>query len=102
MIETPASSLPPDVHPVAVDSPPPPRRRWWVVRRVLLVTFVLLGAALYWFREPLFFGFVMKSLPAGLNLYILCNNILSVAQQTYLRRKMASMPTPTAAPTPST
>jgi YidC/Oxa1 family membrane protein insertase len=54
------------------------------------------------YAMPIFFGFVMKSLPAGLNLYILCNNVLSVAQQTYLRRKMANMPAPTPSPTPST
>ena len=35
-----------------------------------------------------FFSLLMLSLPSGLTLYIFTNNILSIAQQMYLRRKL--------------
>ncbi len=38
---------------------------------------------------PVFFTFLMLSLPAGLTLYIFTNNLLSIAQQKYLQRKFA-------------
>ncbi|MBI5548106.1 MAG: membrane protein insertase YidC [Deltaproteobacteria bacterium] len=38
---------------------------------------------------PIFFTFLMLSLPAGLTLYIFTNNLLSIAQQKYLQRKFA-------------
>jgi len=37
-----------------------------------------------------FFSLLMLSLPSGLTLYIFTNNILSIAQQMYLRRKLHS------------
>jgi YidC/Oxa1 family membrane protein insertase len=43
---------------------------------------------------PGFFTFLMLRLPAGLALYILFNNLLSIAQQQYMMRKTA----PPAAP----
>lgn len=39
---------------------------------------------------PGFFTFLMLRLPAGLALYILFNNLLSIAQQQYMMRKTAS------------
>ena len=36
---------------------------------------------------PIFFTFIMLSLPAGLTLYIFTNNLLSIAQQKWLQRK---------------
>jgi len=36
---------------------------------------------------PVFFTFIMLKLPAGLTLYILVNNLLSIAQQQWLMRK---------------
>ena len=36
---------------------------------------------------PIFFTFLMANLPAGLTLYIFTNNLLSIAQQAFLRRK---------------
>jgi len=48
-----------------------------------------------WFM-PIFFTFIMLQYPAGLTLYILTNNVLSIAQQyglrKYLDRKNASAP----------
>ena len=38
---------------------------------------------------PIFFTFIMLKLPAGLTLYILVNNLLSIAQQQYLMRRHA-------------
>ncbi len=38
---------------------------------------------------PIFFTFIMLSLPAGLTLYIFTNNLLSIAQQAWLRHKFA-------------
>lgn len=38
---------------------------------------------------PVFFTFIMLKLPAGLTLYILVNNLLSIAQQQWLMRKDA-------------
>ncbi|MGC4119021.1 MAG: membrane protein insertase YidC [Myxococcales bacterium] len=38
---------------------------------------------------PIFFTFLMLSLPAGLTLYIFTNNLLSIAQQKYLQHKFA-------------
>ncbi len=43
----------------------PPRRRRWIARRALLVTGLLLGAALYCFRQPLFIGFEIPPFEAG-------------------------------------
>ena len=37
---------------------------------------------------PLFFGFMMISLPAGLTLYMLVNALASIAQQLYINRKL--------------
>jgi len=37
-----------------------------------------------------FFSLLMLTLPSGLTLYIFTNNILSIAQQMYLRRRMRS------------
>ena len=37
-----------------------------------------------------FFSLLMLNLPSGLTLYIFTNNILSIAQQMYLRRKLHS------------
>jgi YidC/Oxa1 family membrane protein insertase len=41
------------------------------------------------------FSLFMLSLPAGLTLYIFVNNVLSIAQQMYLRRAM-KLPVPPA------
>ena len=38
---------------------------------------------------PIFFTFIMLKLPAGLTLYILVNNLLSIAQQQWMMRKQA-------------
>jgi YidC/Oxa1 family membrane protein insertase len=43
---------------------------------------------------PVFFTFIMKSLPSGLNLYIFCNNLLSIGQQMWLRRRYPGAATP--------
>ena len=60
------SASSPDVATVStVSARPQARRRRRMVRRVLLVTCLLLIAALYWFREPLFFGFVIPEFEAG-------------------------------------
>jgi YidC/Oxa1 family membrane protein insertase len=40
-----------------------------------------------------FFSLLMLTLPSGLTLYIFTNNILSIAQQMYLRRKFRPHPT---------
>ena len=42
-----------------------------------------------------FFSLLMLTLPSGLTLYIFTNNLLSIAQQMYLRRTM-KLPTPPA------
>ena len=42
---------------------------------------------------PVFFTFIMLKLPAGLTLYILVNNLLSIAQQQWFLRK-APQPAP--------
>src|SRR5512141_2545227 len=39
---------------------------------------------------PIFFTFIMLKLPSGLTLYILVNNVLSIAQQQWLMRKQSS------------
>jgi YidC/Oxa1 family membrane protein insertase len=41
---------------------------------------------------PVFFGFMMLSLPAGLVLYIFTNNLLSIGQSLWFRRRVAAMP----------
>ena len=46
---------------------------------------------------PVFFTFIMLKLPAGLTLYILVNNLLSIAQQQWIMRKSRKN-TPTPAP----
>ncbi len=40
------------------------------------------------YMMPVFFTFIMLNLPAGLTLYIFTNNLLSIAQQKYLQRRM--------------
>lgn len=39
------------------------------------------------YAMPAFFGFIMMSLPAGLVLYIFTNNLLSIAQSLWFRRR---------------
>jgi YidC/Oxa1 family membrane protein insertase len=39
-----------------------------------------------------FFSLLMLTLPSGLTLYIFTNNLLSIAQQMYLRRAMKPPP----------
>jgi YidC/Oxa1 family membrane protein insertase len=39
---------------------------------------------------PVFFTFIMLKLPAGLTLYILVNNVLSIAQQQWLMRRQVA------------
>ena len=39
---------------------------------------------------PIFFTFIMLKLPSGLTLYILVNNVLSIAQQQWLMRRQAT------------
>jgi YidC/Oxa1 family membrane protein insertase len=39
-----------------------------------------------------FFSLLMLTLPSGLTLYIFTNNLLSIAQQMYLRRTMGKPP----------
>jgi YidC/Oxa1 family membrane protein insertase len=39
---------------------------------------------------PVFFTFIMLKLPSGLTLYILVNNLLSIAQQQWLMRRQAA------------
>lgn len=46
---------------------------------------------------PLFFGFIMLTLPAGLVLYIFTNNLLSIAQSLWFRRKYGADSTRAAA-----
>jgi len=40
---------------------------------------------------PIFFTFIMLRLPAGLTLYILVNNVLSIAQQQWLMRRQPAV-----------
>jgi YidC/Oxa1 family membrane protein insertase len=49
---------------------------------------------LLWFM-PIFFTFIMFQLPAGLALYSVINNLLSIAQQQVLLNRMGG-PIPTA------
>lgn len=66
MTEPTAAAIPSDHLAVETNSAPPqPRRRRWIARRVLLFTCLLVGAALYWFREPLLFGFVIPEFETG-------------------------------------
>ena len=39
-----------------------------------------------------FFSLLMLTLPSGLTLYIFTNNVLSIAQQIYLRRTIGKPP----------
>lgn len=39
---------------------------------------------------PLFLTFIMLNMPSGLSLYIFTNNILTIAQQFYIKKKYAS------------
>ena len=39
------------------------------------------------YAMPVFFGFIMLSLPAGLVLYIFTNNLLSIGQSLWFRKK---------------
>jgi YidC/Oxa1 family membrane protein insertase len=41
---------------------------------------------------PVFFGFLMLTLPSGLVLYIFTNNLLSIGQSLWFRRKFAQAP----------
>jgi YidC/Oxa1 family membrane protein insertase len=43
---------------------------------------------------PGFFTFLMLSVPAGLTLYIFVNNLLSIAQQQWMMRRMPAVPAP--------
>jgi YidC/Oxa1 family membrane protein insertase len=43
---------------------------------------------------PVMFGFFMLSLPAGLVLYIFTNNLLSITQSLWFRRRVAQTQTP--------
>lgn len=45
---------------------------------------------------PVFLTFIMLSMPAGLSLYILTNNILTIFQQMYIKRKYGDGATETA------
>ena len=38
---------------------------------------------------PIFLTVIMISLPAGLSLYMLTNNLLTIVQQYYIKRKYA-------------
>lgn len=40
---------------------------------------------------PIVFTFVMLTLPSGLSLYILTNNLVTICQQLYLKNKLASV-----------
>ncbi|RMG17848.1 MAG: membrane protein insertase YidC [Deltaproteobacteria bacterium] len=39
---------------------------------------------------PPFFAFIMYGLPSGLTLYIFCNNLLSIGQQLWIRRRLSA------------
>jgi YidC/Oxa1 family membrane protein insertase len=43
---------------------------------------------------PIFFTFIMLRLPSGLTLYILVNNVLSIAQQQWLMKRQQPAPAP--------
>jgi YidC/Oxa1 family membrane protein insertase len=45
---------------------------------------------------PGFFTLLMLSVPAGLTLYIFVNNLLSIAQQQFMMRRMPAVPAPAA------
>jgi YidC/Oxa1 family membrane protein insertase len=47
--------------------------------------------AMMWFM-PIFFTALMLQVPAGLTLYILSNNLLTIAQQWWLKRRMRNAP----------
>lgn len=49
------------------------------------------------YAMPVFFGFIMLSLPAGLVLYIFTNNLLSIAQSLWFRKVHGPGATPAAA-----
>jgi YidC/Oxa1 family membrane protein insertase len=49
------------------------------------------------YAMPLMFGWFMLSLPSGLVLYIFTNNLLSIAQSLWFRRKFPAPKPPTAA-----
>ena len=40
---------------------------------------------------PVFLTFVMLKMPAGLSLYIFANNILTIIQQLYIKRRYATI-----------
>jgi YidC/Oxa1 family membrane protein insertase len=50
---------------------------------------------------PIFFTFIMLNLPAGLTLYIFTNNLLSIAQQAFLRHRFQKKNPPPSDTTPS-
>jgi YidC/Oxa1 family membrane protein insertase len=43
---------------------------------------------------PGFFTLLMINVPAGLTLYIFVNNLLSIAQQQFMMRRMPAVPSP--------
>ena len=43
---------------------------------------------------PGFFTLLMINVPAGLTLYIFVNNLLSIAQQQFMMRRMPAVPAP--------
>ncbi len=49
------------------------------------------------YTMPLFFGFMMAALPAGLCLYILANTLLTIVQQHLINRSIGPMEGPTPA-----
>ena len=49
------------------------------------------------YTMPLFFGFMMAALPAGLCLYILANTLLTIVQQQLINRSIGPMEGPTPA-----
>ena len=49
------------------------------------------------YTMPLFFGFMMAALPAGLCLYILANTLLTIVQQHLINRSIGPMTGPTPA-----
>ena len=46
------------------------------------------------YTMPLFFGFLMSALPAGLSLYILANNVLTIVQQHLINRTIGPVEGP--------
>ena len=53
------------------------------------VFWIILIFYIFIYPSIIFFTFIMLNLPAGLTLYIFTNNLLSIAQQAWLRRRFA-------------